>query len=670
MARSKTCKKRNKPEKQLMEAAVADVIKNGLSFRAAQQKYNISKSAIERSVKKTRSMPDNVKFEYIPKYDIHRVFTTEQETQLRDYIILAAKHNYGLTRIELRRLAYKFAIANKIAVPQWEAEKSAGQGWLRMFRKRNPVVALRKPEATSLSRATAFNKTNVQEFFEKYKQILQRKEFQPHQIWNVDETGLSTVHVPPKIFASKGAKQVGNMTSGERGTTVTLIAAINAAGNTVPPLFVFPRVHFKPMMLKGAPSGSVGAANRSGWSNEDIFRQFIDHFIDHVKLSKENPHLIILDNHESHYCPKVVNKAKEVGLEILTLPPHCSHKMQPLDRTVFGPFKQFYNKSMNDWMNSPGNAGRPVTIYDVSQIAGIAYEHAFSIKNIVSGFKSTGIVPLNSNIFDDTDFIASSVTDRPLGGNNVELPRVETAESLSHVTSNLNNGPGASCSTNLLTSVANKVGVGADESMNMSVLTSPEMIRPFPKAAPRKKLTRRRVGKSRILTDTPEEMEIKKMKESKKRNTTREMEIRKKQVTKKLWEDSSDDEVNLVLDDESSDFDLENDVMEYEMEKRFEKEDIEESDHVLVQCSGEKNHKEHYVAKIIKSKKQSFDVIYYKKMQKTDTFIIQDEDESQIYDLQPGDIIMKLPAPETAGSTKRSSNHVKFGINFSGYNMR
>ncbi|GBP19513.1 PiggyBac transposable element-derived protein 4 [Eumeta japonica] len=47
-------------------------------------------------------------------------------------------------------------------------------------------------------------------------------------LFEIDETGLSTVHVPPRILASLGAKQVGSMTSAERGTTVTMIAAINA----------------------------------------------------------------------------------------------------------------------------------------------------------------------------------------------------------------------------------------------------------------------------------------------------------------------------------------------------------------------------------------------------------------------------------------------------------
>lgn len=69
--------------------------------------------------------------------------------------------------------------------------------------------------------------------------------FLPEKIWNLDETGLSTVQGQSKIVASKGLKQIGNATSGERGQRVTMIAAVIAVGNSLPPMFIFPNVHFK-----------------------------------------------------------------------------------------------------------------------------------------------------------------------------------------------------------------------------------------------------------------------------------------------------------------------------------------------------------------------------------------------------------------------------------------
>jgi len=52
---------------------------------------------------------------------------------------------------------------------------------------------------------------------------------EPSHVWNVDETGLITaVHRPSKILASKGQKQVGKITSAERGKLITAVCAFNA----------------------------------------------------------------------------------------------------------------------------------------------------------------------------------------------------------------------------------------------------------------------------------------------------------------------------------------------------------------------------------------------------------------------------------------------------------
>ncbi|KAJ8891182.1 hypothetical protein PR048_010697 [Dryococelus australis] len=64
------------------------------------------------------------------------------------------------------------------------------------------------------------------------------------------------------------------------------------------------------------------------------------------------------------------------------------HKRQPLDRSIFGPFKSHYHKAMNNWMNSPGNAGKTVTIYNVCEIAGRSYESFVYSKKLNKWFQS------------------------------------------------------------------------------------------------------------------------------------------------------------------------------------------------------------------------------------------------------------------------------------------
>ena len=57
-------------------------------------------------------------------------------------------------------------------------------------------------------------------------------------MWNLDETGVTTVQRPCKIMAEKGVKQVGSATSAERGNLVTVIHGVNAAGNSIPQMCI------------------------------------------------------------------------------------------------------------------------------------------------------------------------------------------------------------------------------------------------------------------------------------------------------------------------------------------------------------------------------------------------------------------------------------------------
>ncbi|XP_047135519.2 uncharacterized protein LOC105844307 [Hydra vulgaris] len=326
--------------------------KSNSTKRKAVKIFGVKRSTLKRRIKEARlSLNGLNKLQCVPYSNSSmKIFSVTEEQELVQYCLVSAKMGYGLSPIKLRALTFEYALKLEKKCPHsrrgsakpWETNKHAGVDWFRAFLSRHPELVIRKPEATSIGRMSAFNKYNVNLFYNYLQSLLIKYKFSPNDIWNVDETGVTTVQVPEHVLAKRGERQVASVTSAERGILVTMCNAVNASGSSITPFYIFPRVHFKDFFLRNSIPGSVGTANKSGWMVESTFMEWFNHFIKSVRPSKTNPVLLILDNHESHMSINFIDLASDNDVIVLTIPPHTSHKLQPLDITVYGPFKRHY----------------------------------------------------------------------------------------------------------------------------------------------------------------------------------------------------------------------------------------------------------------------------------------------------------------------------------------
>ncbi|KAG8239746.1 hypothetical protein J437_LFUL017387 [Ladona fulva] len=266
-----------------MKLAMDKVISKEMTVRAASARYAVPKSTLGDRVKnllegkEATAKPccsDN-------KGTFSRTFDRDQEEILYNHVKALDSQLMPLSKPEFFKLAYKLAKKLKIKNRFNKETRMAGKDFYYDFMNRHLYLRLRTAESTSLQSAVGFSKDKVNIFFDKLTELMEKYNFEPSRIFNADETGVSCVHNSRlKVMSVKGKKQVGKLTSRERGRNVTVLLSINAAGDQfIPPLFVFPRVRIDNDLKKDAPPGSTFDAQMSGWITKDGFLKWLKAFI-------------------------------------------------------------------------------------------------------------------------------------------------------------------------------------------------------------------------------------------------------------------------------------------------------------------------------------------------------------------------------------------------------
>jgi hypothetical protein len=293
------------------------------------------------------------------------------------------------------------------------------------------------------------------EFFDTYEHAFKSLKFTADIVDNIDETGVYTVVESRNIVVQIGTKQVVQAVSVEREAVITVCMIIISFGNTVPPVFFFPRARLRDSLMFGAPPRSLGLvySPQSSWITGLIFFRVVGHAKKYTRSPKEDRIILLMESHESHCTLDSVLYARENGIALVTFPPHCSHRLQILDVEVMGPFKGKLRVVQHYYLTAnPGN----VISHDLASLTIDIYQASFTAKNKTAAFAKPGVWHFSRLAFSDDNFEPSSVTPMEKELRNQEI----------HV-------PSAS------TPIAREISGTSKDSL------SPEDLRPFPKPGQR-----------------------------------------------------------------------------------------------------------------------------------------------------------------------------------------
>lgn len=670
---------------------------------------------LQDAFKRSKEFSDGKTF--VPlQQNSQRVFSKEQEDHISAYTIKIAKMFYGLPTTEFRTMVYNYAVAcNSKKIPAaWVEEKKATRDWYYAFMSRHPELKLKTPEGMSIARATAFNKVSVEIFFTAYTEAMEKYHVSPDRLFNLDETCLSTVLKPVKVVCEAG-RPVASQVSQERGTTMTFVGIVNAAGHYIPPVFIIPRKRWNDSFMRGTIDGSKGILHQNGWMTGECFLETLQHVQAKTFCSVDNKIILIMDNAVCHLNIHAINYAIENGIVIVTLPPHTTSKLQPLDVSVYGPFKTYLRSLHSDFTLMHPNTA--ITEHMLPEFASKAWIRSATPTNILSGFSATGIWPINRCIFPDEAYAGAEVTERPPQDNGEELPNSGPAldADLSPLPRSPSQEPSASASeptpgpseqsaseatpgpSGLSASEATPgpFGLSAREATpkpsgqsaseatpgrsGSSATITPEHIRPFPKAGPRPRGKGRKKIRASILTENQEAIADMQAREDKKTGLAQKQKPkakRRKTVPPVLQQESSssdseDDPMPVRLDDSSEYSDEVEDLALGPSEYPFTEKEVEVDDFVLVELEVEAKRescKVCYVGKVLGREGGKYNISFLRSkcVFVKDTFVFPDiEDEQEVESERVIGVLVALK-----GTTKRQSHIIKIIPPLTSFNMR
>ena len=316
-----------------LKRAAKCVTEEGMSYRKTAANFNVDKMILMRYMKKKEANP-TCTIGYQATILSNQIFLPEMEQQLSSHIVHLADMFFGLSVEKCKELSFQFAAANELSIPHsWEENRKAGKEWWKGFKERHQL-SIRTLEATSIGRTSAINHHNVKEYFDNLGIVLDKHQLTSDRIFNLDETGLTAVQNPKKVVTATETKSVGSVTCGERGELVTVLYVVCAAGHALAPMLIFPRVRYREHFIRGGPPGCIGRATRSGWINADLFVDFLMHISELTGCSPDRKILVLKDNHELHLSIAAIDRARDLDIVLLTIPPKTSHKLRPLDVSV------------------------------------------------------------------------------------------------------------------------------------------------------------------------------------------------------------------------------------------------------------------------------------------------------------------------------------------------
>jgi uncharacterized membrane protein len=150
------------------------------------------------------------------------------------------------------------------------------------------------------------------------------------------------------------------------------------------------------------------AASPNGWTDTEVTQEYFEKVVEPetALIAKGHKRLVVMDGHNSHCTLKLAMFAESKGIVILILPPHTTHRLQPLDVGVFSHLSHAWASEVKRWSESGYVVSKSnlITIYDMAR------KRALTKGIICAAFRKCGIEPYDPSVITEEDMAMAEKT--------------------------------------------------------------------------------------------------------------------------------------------------------------------------------------------------------------------------------------------------------------------
>ena len=276
-------------------------------------------------------------------------------------------------------------------------DRPIGKHWVYHFIKRQPRIASVVGRKLEAQRADAATPEQLRAFLQLYEDTRQRLNIQAGDTYNMDETGIALGVCTNTRVVSSSKKKKAYIRSPENREWVSIIECVSAIGRKLRCAVIFKG---QSLQTTWFPSSYVPdwiyTTSENGWTSKAIGVEWLQRiFIPETAVSNGQYRLLILDGHGSHIDIDFLWLCKLHRIQLLYLPAHTSHILQPLYLAPFSMIKSSYRRQIQELASlddaAPIKKERFITCYHQAR------EEGFTERVIRAGWQASGICPYNIN---------------------------------------------------------------------------------------------------------------------------------------------------------------------------------------------------------------------------------------------------------------------------------